>query len=196
MAGSVPTVMIARRTQPTDAQISPSRAVGIGLVARLVLVAAGIAAMAVVLLWVWAGIGAYAQHSCNWPATISCDQGSPVWWLVLLSLGTVATIAAWGLLKWARYGSHRISWLVVPWLAGFGPVVVIMGPRRFGPADLWIETLYVSVGIVLASAIAVQSAPATRRLIIRVALMALAVVSVVALMLPSVLSAAWNNQRL
>jgi hypothetical protein len=187
--------MVNGATRPIDTQTTSTRATGIRLVARLALAAAAIAIMALVLSWVWIGVDVYAQHLCKWPATISCSDGSPVWWLVPLSLGAVAAVGAWGLVTWARVRSHRTSWLVVPWLVGFLPAVYRMRPRQFGPADLWIGVLYVAIGIVLAAAIATESAPAKKRLIIAATLATLAAMMVIGLMLPSILSTAWNTRR-
>lgn len=183
--------MVTGKTRPLD---TPTRVSGFWLVARLVLVAAAIAIMAMVLWFVWGAVDTYARHLCKWPATISCGQGSRVWWLVPLGLGGIAAVGAWGMVTWARVRSHRSSWLVVLWLVGFLPAVYWMRPRQFGPADLWVEVLYVAVGIALAGAIAMESAPSKRRLIAATTLVTLALVCLVAVMMPSILSTAWSSR--
>jgi len=192
MLGSVSDRMLADRTRADDGRI-PS-ALPVGLVARLALVASAVVVMGGVVYIVWTGVEVYAQHLCKWPATISCEDGPDVWWLVPSGLGVIAAATTWGLVNWARAGTHRISWLIVAWLVGFAPLVVKMRPRQFGPADLTVEVLYVAVGVGFVAAVAIESAPAKKRLVIGSALIALVGVGVVALLLPDILSASWSNR--
>jgi hypothetical protein len=83
---------------------------------------------------------------------------------------------------------------MVLWLMGFGPVVVIVGPRQFGLADLWVDTTYLAIGVLLASVVVTAAAPRRRRLVVGATFVALAVLGLLALAMPSVLSATWERR--
>jgi len=168
---------------------------GFGVMARLLSAAAAMVVVGWLLYLAWTAVDVYARHLCRWPARISCDDGAGIWWLVPWSLGALAGIAAWGLVDWARsLGSHRTAWLMVLWLMGFGPVVVTMGPRQFGLADLWVDTTYLAIGVLLASVVVTAAAPRRRRLVVGATFVALAVLGLLALAMPSVLSATWERR--
>jgi len=160
-----------------------------GRTARGLAALAGTTVLVIVVLWVVQAVEFYARHSCRWPASISCDEGSGLWALVPIgvSLASASGVVLLGIWTWTgRHGS--LAWAHVVWTVGFPVAVVVTGPRQFGLSDLTILGAYASLAIELARRTLIDGAGVPRRLATSVAVGMLVVFVALLAQVPSELA--------
>ncbi len=147
--------------------------------------------MAFGVLLVWGRVAGNAIHLCGWPATIACDSGTPLWWLLPATVTVVALSGVAVLVLWVANGQtgHSIGFAHVLWSLGLVPLTFATRPRTFGWSDLIIGGSWIGLGLALFVVAVATMFPAQRRGIARGALL-LAVGYVLLLALvPSILAA-------
>ncbi len=157
-----------RRTGP-DPTGRPDGPVVVGLAiasAALRVLAAEVAVVALIVVWVStsAFINSFAVQFCGWPATISCDDPSPVWSIATIGLGLVAVIGALTALSWAW--SNRGGVLVaayVGWMVLLLVLALNLEPRQFNRDDIVLVGGFAGLAIELLRQTAILWMPGLRR---------------------------------
>jgi len=161
------------------------------IAARFGVAGVGIVTMSLALLLVGGFVGGNAIHLCGWPARMTCDAGTWLWWLLPTSASIVALAGAALLLRWAF--RNRSVYLVglahVFWTIGLFPVALMTQPRTFGWSELIVGGVWGGIGIELLRVFGIVTFPANRRTVHRVIIRLWVVYALVLATVPSTLDA-------
>lgn len=131
---------------------------------RLLAAAPAVALMPIVPLLARDAVRSYALHLCRWPARLSCEHGTSIWWLVPIGLALGAAVGAAALAEWARTGRRAgRAWAVPAWVLGFPLAVAVTRPVLLDWATLLMFAGYAGLGIELTRRLLTGAVP--RRLL-------------------------------
>ncbi len=156
---------------------------------------------------VWELTSVYSSHFCGWPASISCETGLWLFWLVPIGVSLVAVAGTALLLRWAYYAEGRSLLGLLHALWTYGWLVIYIsnedwlpfaerGLRTFGPEDIVGYGIYGLLGIELLRRAALVFTPKRRRIGTAVALLVAAGFIVILVALPSLLEVEVQPVRL
>jgi len=166
------------------------------LILRFIVVGALAIVMAASLTLLGGQIGGYAIHLCGWPAQITCETGTWIWWLIPASAGVVAAAGGIHLMAWALHKGpiHLVGMAHVLWVASLFFVVMGTGPRRLEIGKIALYAAWGGIGIELLRASGLVLFSRRKRVVHTVTFVIWAAYIVILLALPSILEGvAINN---